>query len=498
MPRIIQPAKSAHAEPPGAPPDRMPHRAGRRASEPLDFFSLLLWGMLAISLKQAFASSSSWGVAWVALGAVTLIVRRWLPVHLIGVMEAPIFLAILSYSVATLYLASETQAYDLAHDPFLDSTMWLAWAGMACFLAGMVLAFRGRKVRERKNAHVVTVTEREAVLLFFAGMFFSEIILPFVPMSLFVVAFVFGYCAPVGLFIFLALQNRKDLGWVRSWKFGAWVFALAIWSMRSVLGGIFGSTLLILFIFLLQYAHRSKVVLLGILSASLLFAPLMQDTKNDYRHSIALDARSRERTLRDIVMENFDRVFLHGDMNAYRKGITQLAERLCAFDVWFSVKQHMDMHQDFAHGKTIFDALVSAFIPRILWADKPITGGSSELAINYADMNIAEGTSVGVGTISEFYINGGTFWVLIGMAALGFLGGRILKFGWSDRVQPLGLILSIFTFAQMVRPETNFSDVLGGVIRMVFLWGVIRFWIVRRHHQQHVLAARRAALRKHL
>jgi len=461
-----------------------PVRRRALAPQPIDFFSILLWCLLAVFAIQAALFASVWGFAWVALGVVTLVARQRLKIPLIGVMETPIFLAMVSYSVSTLYLAGETQVFDLAHDAALHRAMWLAWFGMACFVTGMILALRFRPGRRLKDSVPLWMTEKEAILLFLTGMFFSEILAPFVPQSLFATCFIFGYCAPIGIFGFLALQTRLRPGWMSSWRFGAWILALAVWSVRSVLGGIFGSTILILFIFLLQYAHRSKAVLLGLLAVAVFLAPLMQETKNDYRTRISFDARGRERALRDILFDNFNRVILHGDWNSYEKGIVQLAERLCAFDVWFSVKRHLDAQHDFAHGKTIVDALVTTFIPRIIWSSKPITGGSSELATTYADMIVSEDTSVGVGNISEFYINGGEWAVVFGMLALGALGGAILRMGWSERVQPLGIILSIIAFSQMMRPEANLSDVLGGLLRTLFLWAVLRIWLWRRHHHR--------------
>ncbi len=452
----------------------------------LDFFSILLWILLAAAGVQAVYSPSTWAIAWTVLGVLTLLARRGLPVHLVGVMEAPIFLALLAYPVTTLYLSDATESYDLVHNPTLDSAMWIAWMGMASFLVGMVIAFRRRLPVDRKARHPIQLVETDTLLLYAVGMIVMEYVLPHVSVSFFALSFVLSCCAPVGLFTFLALQKRDDLRWTRTWKFALWVLALLFWSVRSVLGGIFGGTLLILFIFLLQYAHRSKAILLALLAGSFFLGPLMQDTKSDFRQRLASDGRYRERALKDVILDNFQRVILHGDWQAYEKGLTQLASRVCTFEIWLSVKRHMEIQRDFAHGKTIGDALVAGLIPRILWPDKPITGGSSDLAEKYADMIIPQGTSVGVGAISEFYINAGGTGVLTGMFLLGWMGGNLLRFGCHDRVQPLGSIMSIFAFSQMIRPETNVSDILGGMLRMIFLWAVLRWWFHRSHRRNRM------------
>jgi hypothetical protein len=75
---------------------------------------------------------------------------------------------------------------------------------------------------------------------------------------------------------------------------------------------------------------------------------------------------------------------------------------------------------DFALGSTILDAL-SAFIPRIVWPDKPSGAGSGELVSRYTGFRFSEGTSVGIGQVMEFYVNFGTPGVVLGFVVMGFL-----------------------------------------------------------------------------
>jgi hypothetical protein len=80
---------------------------------------------------------------------------------------------------------------------------------------------------------------------------------------------------------------------------------------------------------------------------------------------------------------------------------------------------HLEQNHDFAHGETLVDALY-ALVPRALWPDKPIGAGSGNLVSRftgfYYDNSI---TSVGIGSVMEFYINFGTTGVLIGFMVLG-------------------------------------------------------------------------------
>lgn len=67
---------------------------------------------------------------------------------------------------------------------------------------------------------------------------------------------------------------------------------------------------------------------------------------------------------------------------------------------------------DFAHGSTMLAAAL-ALVPRAIWPDKPVVGGSGDLASMYTGLRFAEGTSVGIGQVMEAYINFGRDGVIV-------------------------------------------------------------------------------------
>jgi len=83
-----------------------------------------------------------------------------------------------------------------------------------------------------------------------------------------------------------------------------------------------------------------------------------------------------------------------------------------------------EKNQPFANGETIRDAFL-AVIPRIIWRDKPMKAGSGNLMSTYTGQSFAEGTSVGAGQVIEFYINFGTWGVVIGFLCFGALIGLL-------------------------------------------------------------------------
>lgn len=67
---------------------------------------------------------------------------------------------------------------------------------------------------------------------------------------------------------------------------------------------------------------------------------------------------------------------------------------------------------DFARGETLLMAL-AAVVPRALWPDKPVVGGSGDLVSRYTGLRFAEGTSVGIGQVMEAFVNFGTDGVVV-------------------------------------------------------------------------------------
>jgi len=74
----------------------------------------------------------------------------------------------------------------------------------------------------------------------------------------------------------------------------------------------------------------------------------------------------------------------------------------------------------FGKGETVKDAFI-ALLPRMLWPDKGVAAGSSDIVSRYTGMEFMEGTSVGVGLVMELFVNFGSPGVWIGFAAFGAL-----------------------------------------------------------------------------
>jgi hypothetical protein len=92
------------------------------------------------------------------------------------------------------------------------------------------------------------------------------------------------------------------------------------------------------------------------------------------------------------------------------------------FLVGIGVMRHREGEAELWYGATV---ALWALIPRAIWPDKPSVGGGQDLVSQFTGITFAQGTSVGVGQVLEFYMNFGMPGVLAGFAVLGFILMRL-------------------------------------------------------------------------
>ena len=148
-----------------------------------------------------------------------------------------------------------------------------------------------------------------------------------------------------------------------------------------------------------------------------IFATYSRD-RTEYREAVWMDkATLTERGNR--LMETFLNFELFDASNA--KHQFAVDERLNQNHLVGAAEAHIAAGRAaFAYGETMWTALLSP-IPRILWPDKPEFGGSGDIVASYTGQTFAEGTSVGVGQILEFFINfgwTGVFWCYVVLGAV--------------------------------------------------------------------------------
>jgi hypothetical protein len=142
----------------------------------------------------------------------------------------------------------------------------------------------------------------------------------------------------------------------------------------------------------------------------------------------------------------------------------------------------------YLYGQSIWEG-AEALIPRALWPDKPVFGGSGHIVADMTGLHLNEETSWGVGNVMEFQINFGTPGVVIGFLILGFMIGWLdFKAAAADARGDVGkLILCFLVAVALIQPNGSIVEMTGGAAAAVvasYVWKwAWEFWLNRSKHR---------------
>lgn len=248
---------------------------------------------------------------------------------------------------------------------------------------------------------------------------------------------------------------------------GIWVGALLVYPvLMLLLGGFlsYGSAAMIIAVSLLAISTRSNWrVAVGIIVASVLsfhiFLSYFQN-RDEIRASVwggeSLDVRidASMGMVRDFRW--FDKSDA-GQLNALDQRLNQ------NYFVGLAATRIEDGEVDYLYGRSVWEGLL-ALVPRAMWPDKPVFGGSPAIVSEMTGLVLSEETSFGVGNVMEFYINFGIAGLIVGFVLLGWL------LGWLDRmaatVERSGELEKMFVYflptVALIQPNGSMVEMAGG------------------------------------
>jgi hypothetical protein len=340
---------------------------------------------------------------------------------------------------AYAYVATRGVAYGSAA---IGTGMALTGIGAVCFVVGVVLG-RGQLKFDRNRSRAVAmatsedpnrVGEHEYWVFCLTGgwaLVFGVSLILRLP-SVGAVVQQGGAIWMLGVILgFADAYRRKDIRTAI-----LWLSALAVYPVVMLLVGGFLSygfaAVIIVGCVLAVVAKRYWMAMAGMLASSIVGL------------SIFVNYFGIRRELRDVVWTGgsmnarLDVVF--GMIRHFQMFTPRNPDHMQALDlrlnqnyfIGVAAERLKSEYEPFLNGKSILDGFM-ALVPRLVWPDKPVFGGSGDLVRNMTGLELNENTSWGVGNVMEFYINFGVPGVVIGFLILGF------ALGWLDRRAALAL-----------------------------------------------------------
>ena len=134
--------------------------------------------------------------------------------------------------------------------------------------------------------------------------------------------------------------------------------------------------------------------------------------------------------------------------------------------------------------RQLYEALISP-IPRALWPDKPVFGGSGSTVRDMTGLTLSESTSWGVGQVMELYISFGWPSLIVGFAVLGWILGQLdCTAAYAERRGDTKTLFSCFLPAvALIQPLGSLVEIVGGAFAAFFAalgWHYLWTWWISR------------------
>ncbi len=299
-------------------------------------------------------------------------------------------------------------------------------------------------------------------LLFIIIGFVAGFLTIFVPADLGYVVYLFEKLLYVGvLYIYFSDYKSKKL--YLGIAFSAIFF-------KSLLTGMFGELVYISLLGGLMVMLGKKVSTflkysLAIIGA--VFVLLIQSVKSDYREVVWKGAGEGGAGLYFSLLQKhiseperyFDWITMFPIVNRANQGM-----------IVGKVMDHVPARAPFAGGETVFTSLAASFVPRLLWPDKPISGGKVNME-RFTGF-IIEGYSMNISPFGEAYgnfdVNGGIVFMFCYGLFFSLVITLLLQVG---KKRPTILLWLPILFLNAVQTETDVLMCVNSLLKgLMFVW----------------------------
>lgn len=223
------------------------------------------------------------------------------------------------------------------------------------------------------------------------------------------------------------------------------------------------------YFFLGKNIHLIKKVLVLLTAVFLLL--ILQNTKITYRDMVWYNSYQGDKTalFSRLFVENFQK----GDALFEKKAFFPIHTRVNQGYNIALVMRRIPSAKPFDNGKAITTSIVSSFVPRLFWPDKPVAGGKFNMEY-YTGRKIIT-WSTNIGPLGEAY---GSFGVTGGIIYMFFLGlfirwvyGRIFKI--SAKIPLIILWIPVLFYQVTYSAETDTLQIVNSILKTAFFMWIL-------------------------
>ena len=293
--------------------------------------------------------------------------------------------------------------------------------------------------------------------------FCTSIVSSFLPAELAFVFVILGGFKFVGLFMLILGQEQLAVG--------PMAVVLGSIVMSSLGEGMFHDLLTWLIftgaIFLIRY-KPSIPVKVGLCTAFILLSVVIQQIKQELRANLSRGGKGGLETLSSAYysQQEKDGIFSFASLAPSNVRINQ------GFIIT-NIMNTVPSKVPFSNGEELKIILEAAFLPRFLAPNK-LKAGDRTIFMKYSGIELGEGTSMGLSSLGDAYLNFGIFGGCIFMLVLGLFYSEILKiFHRHTFKYPILILFVPLIFYYPIRPDSELQTLLGHVVKSCFLLWII-------------------------
>ena len=331
------------------------------------------------------------------------------------------------------------------------------------FIAGLHLnagSLKGEQVDEKGITYFVQKKPR--LPYFFIGFgFVSSIVGSFFSSELAFVFYLFGSFKFIGLFLLiLGSKHLKPLpmaiviGSIVSSSLGSGMFHdLLIWIV--ITASVYG----------IKYKFGQNIKIAGA-TAFIVLVALIQVMKGVYRDVLGGEAgKGGLETFAKLAQEQ-------NELDEGLFGFRKLAASNVRINQGFIITNIMitvPNRVPFQNGAQMYEVFEAAILPRIIAPNK-LKAGDRSTFTKYSGINLRQGTSMGLSSVGDAYINFGIIGGCFFMFFLGLMYNITLQmFGKYSVRYPILILFTALSFYYPIRPDCELQTILGHLFKSIML-----------------------------